>query len=103
MDDYIRREDATKALTKLATDKYSIEDWYESYINTLIDVDDIIKTIQSADVRPAMRGRWIWDDFGYHCSECYYHVYGNTGEVLNGEYKFCPFCGAENEGEEDVE
>lgn len=55
-DDYIRREDATKALTKLATDKYSIEDWYESYINTLIDVDDIIKTIQSADVRPAMRG-----------------------------------------------
>lgn len=43
--------------------------------------------------------QWIWDDFGYHCSECYYHVYGNTDEVLSGEYKFCPHCGAEMGGE----
>lgn len=46
------------------------------------------------------KGEWIWDDEGYHCSECWHHTYGNTGEVLSGVYKFCPNCGAEMEGEE---
>lgn len=44
-------------------------------------------------------GRWIWDDEGYHCSECFYHAYGNTSEVMLGDFKFCPNCGAEMEGD----
>lgn len=46
-------------------------------------------------------GRWIWDDEGYHCSECFYHAYGNTSEVMLGDFKFCPNCGAEMRGEQD--
>ncbi len=50
-------------------------------------------------------GRWIWDDEGYHCSECFFHAYGNTGEILSGYYHFCPNCGTrmESEGENEKE
>lgn len=44
-------------------------------------------------------GKWIWDDEGFHCSECWFHAYGNTGEVISGEYKSCPNCGARMDGE----
>ena len=48
----------------------------------------------AADVVPVRHGRWIWDDEGYHCSECFYHAYGETGEVLSGNWRYCPNCGA---------
>lgn len=56
-----------------------------------------VKELPAADVAPIRRGRWIWDDEGYHCSECFYHAYGETGEVLSGNWHFCPNCGAEME------
>ena len=46
-------------------------------------------------------GKWIWDDEGYHCSECFFHAYGNTLECLDGTYQFCPNCGADMRGEQD--
>ena len=52
----------------------------------------------AADVRPVTRGEWIWDDEGYHCSECFYHAYGETGEVLSGHWHYCPNCGAKMDG-----
>lgn len=45
------------------------------------------------DVRQAIPGKWIWDDEGYHCSECFYHAYGETAEVLSGHWHYCPNCG----------
>lgn len=44
----------------------------------------IVEVIPAADVRKVVRRKWIWDDEGYHCSECFYHAYGETGEVLSG-------------------
>lgn len=55
----------------------------------------------AANVRENVTGRWIWDDEGYHCSECLYHAYGNTGEVLTGQFIYCPWCGAKLCEEED--
>ena len=46
------------------------------------------------------KGKWIWDDEGYHCSECFFHAHGNTLECLDGTYSFCPNCGADMRGEE---
>lgn len=43
-------------------------------------------------------GRWIWDDEGYHCSECFFHAYGDTLNCLDGTFKYCPHCGAKMEG-----
>lgn len=39
-------------------------------------------------------GKWIWDDEGCHCSECFFHAYENTLECMDGTYKYCPNCGA---------
>lgn len=51
-------------------------------------------------------GRWIWDeeawgDEAYRCSACGYHAYGNTSEIMLGDFKFCPNCGCAMEGEEE--
>ena len=53
------------------------------------------------DMVEVKHGRWIWVDDGFHCSECWHHAYGNTGEVMSGEYKYCPFCGARMYGDGD--
>lgn len=50
------------------------------------------------DVQEVRHGRWIWDDEGYHCSECFFHAYGETGEILSGHWHYCPNCGAKMEG-----
>lgn len=80
-----------------------------------IDADELIKTLNKEGVpfnedvnyfilnAPTMRsGKWIWDDEGYHCSECWYHAYGNTLEIVQGEWRYCPNCGTKmvNEDEE---
>ena len=44
------------------------------------------------------KGKWEWDaEEGYWCSECKKYAYGCTAEIMEGSYKFCPFCGSENE------
>lgn len=41
-------------------------------------------------------GYWEWvDDVDYQCSVCHTYAYGCLGEVLEGRYKYCPYCGAE--------
>lgn len=62
------------------------------------DMLEEVEAYPAADVRPVVPGRWIWDDEGYHCSECFYHAYGETGEVLSGHWNFCPNCGEMMEG-----
>lgn len=47
-------------------------------------------------------GYWEWvDDMDYRCSVCHTYAYGCLGEVLEGHYKYCPYCGAEMKGEEN--
>jgi hypothetical protein len=50
----------------------------------------------TADVAPVKHGRWIWysEICAYSCSECHKYQYGNTLDVLNGTYRYCPNCGA---------
>ena len=42
-------------------------------------------------------GHWIERDDGeiyYQCSSCGLHAYGVTLEILEGNYNYCPNCGA---------
>lgn len=58
-----------------------------------------IKALPSAD--PVKRGRWIKDDVGVHCSECFCGWDFLTGvpvEVYG--FHYCPNCGARMDGEE---
>lgn len=89
MSDYISRE----ALLS-ATEGY---DWQAG-------LKTVLKRIPAADVRPVVRGRWIWKDNGeVVCSECndLVAVVGNTEDlemVISG-FNFCPNCGADMRAE----
>ena len=74
----------------------SVRRFYDDYIvfDNGISLEKLLKELPPAPVREVKRGKWIWDDEGYHCSECCFHAYGNTRECLDGTYRFCPNCGA---------
>lgn len=63
----------------------------------------VIDAQPPADVQEVRHGRWIWDDEGYHCSECFFHAYGNTLECLDGTYRYCPNCGSRMDLDGDTE
>lgn len=55
--------------------------------------------IPAADVRPVVRGKWIWKENGeVVCSTCNYlmAVVGNTEDfvTVKSYHNFCPNCGA---------
>lgn len=64
-----------------------------------IDANDIAR-FPCADVVERKRGKWIYDDFGYHCSECWTRYPNEITDELN----YCPNCGAQmDERREDGE
>lgn len=68
-----------------------------------IELIEASATIKSQTVQlhyGVKHGRWIWDDEGYHCSECFYHAYGETVEVMSNNWNYCPNCGAKMDEEE---
>ena len=86
MDVYIKRRD----VLSLAKKGYLVGNGnYQS-------VKNYINSIPTANVLERKNGKWIWDDEGYHCSECFYHAYGNTAEIYSGQYNYCPSCGSRN-------
>lgn len=54
------------------------------------DIREMIFMMPTVDAEPVRHGKWIWDKYNgivnYHCSECL--------ELCDGEYDFCPYCGA---------
>lgn len=59
-----------------------------------------LEAMPTDDVQPVKHGRWIWDDEGYHCSECFFHAYDNSLEIMQGIWSYCPHCGAKMDGAE---
>lgn len=63
---------------------------------TVKDLGEAYGVIQfMPTIEERKKGKWIWDDEGYHCSECFFHAYGNTLECYEGIYRYCPNCGAD--------
>lgn len=58
---------------------------YQSMEQTVNKLNDALK-----------HGHWEWheDNREWYCSECKRFVYSVSLEVMSGEYKFCPHCGA---------
>ena len=82
MTDYIKREDALKAV--------------DAFIGTY-PISDRIKLIPSADVAPVRHGHWEVIDAEeprrYGCSEC---------KRLSWHMEnYCPFCGSKMDGGDD--
>lgn len=72
-----------------------VDIWYHLYGRK----DDIV--LEEVEKPERKSGRWIWDDEGYHCSECFFHAYGCTLECMDGTYGFCPHCGSKMKGDSD--
>lgn len=74
--------------------------WMPDWCYALIDV--AIANMPTIEERK--RGKWIEHDDGelsYYCSECGKHQYGNFSEISNGEFNYCPNCGADMRGGDD--
>ena len=68
-----------------------------------VDVHDILKT-PTADVVEGKKGFWEYvDDVDYRCSVCHKYAYGCLGEIMSGDYQFCPYCGAKMDYIDDEE
>ena len=61
--------------------------------------EETLRDAPTIDDVPARHGRWIWNDYGgfgnYHCSEC------RKICICNGDYDYCPNCGARMDDETD--
>lgn len=45
-----------------------------------------------------VKGYWIWSPpVGFFCDRCGKNMEGMTAEILAGDYKYCPRCGAKME------
>ena len=87
--DYVKRSDVHKAF----------QPKYTPAINRTFAA--MIDSVPAADVVEVRHRKWVWDggeDMHYYCSLCHHNAYGNTGEILDGEYKYCPSCGAKMDG-----
>ena len=89
MSDYIRREDALKAVDDIVCDA----DDAERTCDRIID-------LPSADVAPVRHAYWIKISLAgiYECSECGKNVMTSDIEA----YKYCHGCGAIMDGEANV-
>lgn len=91
MADYIRREDALKAL-------------HNNFYTTAMDV---IKRVPTADVAPVVHGVWQGEGDGYadgalvydvwHCSNCGHCIDDGTDDP-EALPNYCPNCGAKMDG-----
>lgn len=87
IDDYISRERAIKALDT-ALRCGAVVDY--SGIEAAIDV---IKDLPTAEVKPVVRGKWVWDgdtldwEKRYFCNRCEWKTYKRSD--------YCPSCGAD--------
>ena len=60
----------------------------------IADVKRLNKQIEKlqADMRPVVRGKWIWRGFNIKCPFCKFEPQFDSTEPL---YNYCPNCGAD--------
>ena len=125
--DTIDRQAVISLLERLGIDKFSVEEWYQFYINALIDVENGIKeqptieqerckfydveshycTLNRTSAQPAQKiGHWVPIDDEpheeYECDRCGYiscSTFG-PGGIEGTRYNYCPECGAKMEAKE---
>ena len=69
----------------------------------LAKMQEIFDSVPTADVKPVIRGEWIWQpktetqSDGWECSAC--NIEYHTHVPYFGEFNYCPYCGADMRGE----
>ena len=79
-----------------------LENGSEDFVYGVETAIEVIEDAPTVEVVERKKGSWEYvDDVDYRCSVCHKYAYGCIGEVMSGQYKYCPYCGAEMEVEED--
>ena len=81
------------ALKELIDGGYDVD--FDEVPETKKALLNMIDYQDTADVRENVHGKWINDDVGVQCSECWYgwnYITGVPVEVY--EFNYCPNCGA---------
>ena len=78
------------AIECIKTQRQFVDDMTREAFDMAIDL--IEETFPIADVAPVRHGRWDSDMSGAWCSVC--------GEYSEGEYRYCPNCGARMDAKE---
>ncbi len=62
-----------------------------------------LKALPTIDAEPVRKGKWMWDHHTaeYFCSECGKRYEYVIQEIDQGEYRYCPNCGAKMDGGEE--
>lgn len=104
MDDYIKRQDVLDAIWLVDPQNDGSDGGTVVLQNlelTSADVESIVSEIPAADVRPVVRGRWIEKPYLLGttnvCSVC-----GENYGMPHGKYNFCPNCGADMRGGDEL-
>lgn len=94
--EYIEREALLKKLSSIVV----TDDFNGTMLAYGIDIatDIILKTSPASDVVEVRHGEWISDDGDVlsHCSECEAQI--STSWDYEGEWIYCPNCGAKIDG-----
>lgn len=123
MSDYIEREKAKDAVLNIVgwekiakyVDEMSKHPSTKDidYYDALIDAEDVIDDLPSADVAPVRHGMWVdvdrmqihdlhgvltWGN-SFKCTECQFKTFAVEGHMA--QYRYCPNCGARMDGDED--
>lgn len=97
VDDLISRQAAIEYLQRIIDATNTDGRYNLGFIDGLEFCINHLSTEPSAQSK-RKKGKWEWDaEEGYWCSKCKEYAYGCTEEIMEGSYKFCPFCGSENE------
>ena len=106
MAEYVKRDDALRALEQINPVDYGAMWDYEAHHyagECLRDCKEAIGSIPAADVAPVVHGRWVVRFDGpykrrrCYCSHCGKHN-GIGGIAKNQEKPYCPNCGAMMDG-----
>ena len=103
---YIDRQAAIDALGERPM-VWTSDDDYSLGERNQYDIDRLaIETVQAADIQPVRHGKWNCgddDEFPYAvCSVCKWDS-GEAWEYAKKNFKYCPNCGARQDGEHDVQ
>lgn len=99
MTDYIKRENAKRAVWGCARDTGIDEAPFEY-------AEGLLEDVPYEDVAPVRHGRWVENDYLfldtlYRCSVCGEEFYLENGTPQENQYYYCPNCGAKMDGEND--
>lgn len=103
MDDYIKREDAIKAIH----DEWDEVCNYDGSGHELAnEMESVIDRVPADDVRPVKHGKWLKRDdmpriVECKCSVCGYADYPSKNDRYWFERNYCPNCGAKMDGGQD--